>query len=218
MTRKSFSIAEETKFFSSIRTNAVELIQILDNCASVLDVGCGKNSILRFLSCKCERLVGVDAFRPDLEYAKSIGTHDEFVFLDAKNLRQHFRDHEFDACVALDVIEHLKKEEGIRFLHDLETIAKIKVVVFTPNGYLPQLSHELGDYQEHLSGWGPNEMRELGYQVIGMNGLRVFRAKQHQLRFRPAFIWAFLSWMSQKIWCEKHPDSAAALLCWKRQR
>ena len=211
--RTTFDLIHETKPFSSPRTNIIELSRILSDCNSIIDVGCGRSSPLRFIS--ADLLVGVDVYRKDLEEAKKLKTHDEYVVANAGKLREFFKPDQFDACVALDIIEHFTKEDGLRFIHDLETIARIKVIVFTPNGFLPQSRHEEGDYQEHLSGWETGKMRELGYRVIGLDGIKSLRADHHQLRFRPAPIWAIVSWISQKIWCRKHPDSAAALLCWK---
>jgi SAM-dependent methyltransferase len=212
--KTTFNLLRETKPFTSPRTNILELRRILSDCSSILDVGCGRSSPLRFVSANL--LVGVDVYRKELEEAKKLKTHDEFVLADAAKLREYFKPDQFDACVALDVIEHFTKEDGLRFLHELETIAKRKVVVFTPNAFLPQSSHEEGDHQEHLSGWETGEMRELGYRIIGLDGLKSLRRNHHQLRFRPAPVWAIVSWISQKIWCREHPDSAAALLCWKK--
>ncbi len=213
MARKRFSINRETQPFTSPRTNVSEIVSVLADCDSVLDVGCGRTSALRFLSCK--RLVGVDAYAPDLECARAAETHDEFVLADGNKLRPLFRVNEFDACVALDLIEHLSKNDGLVFLQTLEAIAKRKVVIFTPNGFLPQSSKVQGDYQEHLSGWEPDEMKALGYRVVGLNGLRILRTDQHRLRFRPAPLWAIISWVTQHAWCRGHPSSAAAILCIK---
>ena len=102
--RTTFNIAKETRPLSSSRDCAIELARELADCASVLDVGCGARSPLRFLS--CEWLVGADAYHPDIVQAREAGTHDEFHLLDARELGRYFRERQFDACVALDVLEH----------------------------------------------------------------------------------------------------------------
>lgn len=216
MSRRSFDFRRETRIFTSTRTSAYELIAALEGCESVLDVGCGRASPLRFLNCK--RLVGVDAFEPDLARAAELGTHDEFVRLDARRIRERFGDGEFDACAAVDVIEHFTREDGVVFLRALEKIARRIVLISTPNGFLRQMSAENGDHQEHLSGWNTAEMRREGYDVIGLNGLRFLRGEHHSLRFRPAVLWALLSWISQHLWCRNHPEWSAALLCVKRKQ
>jgi len=191
MARRQFDIYKETKFLTSPRTNALEAARALAGCDTVLDIGCGCYSPLRFL--RCARLVGADLYQDDLDRAKTAQTHDEFIKADARDLKRYFQENAFDACVALDVIEHLPKTDGLAFLEDLEHIAKRKVVISTPNGFLHQSSKAAGDFQEHLSGWTPREMRNLGYRVIGINGLRNLRTEHHRLRFRPAPFWAVVS-------------------------
>jgi len=188
-------------------------VRVLADCDSVLDVGCGVNSPLRFLSCK--RLVGVDAYQPDLDRARATRTHDEFVLTDAHNLTTSFQANDFDACVALDVIEHFTKSDGLTFLQTLESLARRKVVILTPNGFLPQSSKVEGDFQKHLSGWEPEEMNDLGYRVIGLDGFRRLRTDHHRIRFHPAPLWAVVSWLTQHACCRNHPSTAAAILCIK---
>jgi hypothetical protein len=211
--RTFFDIRRDTCFFASPRTTARALQRALAGCRAILDVGCGASSPLRYVS--CERLVGVDAFQPDLDRARAAGTHDEFVLARGQDLAARYRAGEFDACVALDVIEHFAKDDGFAFLNTLETIAAHKVVIFTPNGFLPQAAREPGDFQEHLSGWTPAEMRARGYEVTGLVGLKSLRTTQHRLRFRPKFFWAIVSWLTQHLWCRRHPESAAGILCVK---
>lgn len=211
--RASFQLMKETKPLTSPRTNNIKFINLLSDCSSILDIGCGRSSPLRFIS--NTYLVGLDACTYDLEQAKVLQTHDEYILGSANHLEELFQSKQYDACVALDVIEHLTKEEGFEFLRTLEELAKIRVVIFTPNGFLAQDSNKPGDHQEHLSGWKADEMHKLGYSVIGLDGLKILRTDHHKLRFHPEPLWAIISWFSQKLWCENHADSAAALLCWK---
>ena len=69
------------------------------------------------------------------------------------NLTDIFARNNSNACVALDVIEHLVKPDGIKLMRDMETIAAKKVIFFTPCGFLPQHHTTNDDLQEHLSGW-----------------------------------------------------------------
>lgn len=213
MARKSYCIEQETRPFTSPRTHARELVRALDGCESVLDVGCGARSPLRFLP--GQRLVGVDAYAPDLDRARAQQTHDELVEADVARLDTIFKEKSFDACVACDLIEHLSKADGLKFLQTLERLATRRVVIFTPNGFLPQTSQTPGDFQEHLSGWEPEEMKKLGYRVVGLNGLNCLRTEHYRLRFRPAALWALISWVTHHLWCRRHPRSAAAILCIK---
>jgi SAM-dependent methyltransferase len=108
----------------------------LSGCKTVLDVGCGTSVILRELG--VSHCIGIEGFRPTFEDAQRLKTQDEIFCGDIRNLTDYFKPGQFDACVALDVIEHLPKEDGLKLMRDLELIAKSKVVFFTPNGFLPQ--------------------------------------------------------------------------------
>ena len=214
MERNHFDLRKETKPFSSPRTNIIELRKQLHNCKSIIDLGCGKSSNLRFLNTDIY-LYGLDAFEQDIDIAKNNKIHNEYILDTIMNIDKYFSAKSVDACVALDVIEHLSKEGGLIFLNKIENIAKEKVIIFTPNGFLPQESTEKGDFQKHLSGWGLKEMRQRGYSVYGMDGLKILRGEYHALKYKPAYLWVLVSWLSQKIWCKYHPNSAAALLCIK---
>jgi SAM-dependent methyltransferase len=213
MARAKFDFYQETKPFTSVRTNILEIKGLLESCASVLDIGCGRSSPLKYLDTPI--LTGIDAYKPDLEIAKAGATHDEFLCGDALSVLGGIRGKKFDACAAMDFIEHLTKEDGLTLIKEMERIAHKLVVVFTPNGFLPQENIRDGDYQRHLSGWSAQEMRDLGYEVIGLNGARCLRTEHQRLRFRPAIVWALISWFTQRTWCRARPASAAALLCWK---
>jgi SAM-dependent methyltransferase len=187
----------------------------LRDCKSVLDVGCGGNSNLRLLG--AQRLAGIDGWAPSVEKARANKTHDEVAQGDVREMDKLFRPGQFDACVALDVIEHLSKEDGLKLAAAMERVAGKTVVFLTPKGFLPQRHTEQSDLQVHLSGWEPAEMRGLGYRVFGMLGPKALRGEYHVLKHRPRAFWAVVSLFCQLVWCRWRPDSAAAILCVKRK-
>lgn len=209
MARRKVSMLAAAKAVPGVWPLLRELRRTLRDCHSVLDVGCGSSSPLRTLPAKM--LVGVEGFEPALQEAKAHATHDELLLGDARGLRSLLGERRFDACVALDLIEHLPKEDGWRFLDDLEYVATQRVVIFTPNGFLPQRGQ--GDLQEHLSGWTPQEMRSRGYDVIGFYGHKSLRGEYHQLKHRPKVFWAVISLLSQACIARHHPEKAAAIYC-----
>jgi hypothetical protein len=116
--------------------------------------------------------------------------------------------------VALDLIEHVSKKEGNALIQDMERIASKKILIFTPNGFLRQQSHD-GDLQEHLSGWTADEMQSLGFTVIGMHGHKFFRGEHHEHRFRPRRLSGIVSQLSHYCYTRSHAANAAAILCVK---
>src|SRR5690606_12372244 len=112
--------------------------EIVGSCENLLDVACGSCSPVRTLSRKLSHTVGVDGFRPSIERSRAAGIHDEYLELDIRQLGERVPARSYDAVVALDLIEHLTKDEGLKLLKDMETIARKKVILFTPNGFLPQ--------------------------------------------------------------------------------
>jgi hypothetical protein len=74
-------------------------------------------------------------------------------------------DQSVDTVVAGDMIEHLEKAEGQRFLSEAQRVARAQIVLFTPLGFHPQnyegrrdaWGMDGGHWQTHRSGWTPEE-------------------------------------------------------------
>lgn len=192
-----------------------ELEKGLKDCSSLLDVGCGADSPIKYFS-KRPYSVGVDAFIPYLRDSQRKDIHNEYVQMDILNIGAAFSGKSFDAVLASDVIEHLKREDGLRLLQMMESIARKKVIVFTPNGFLPQEIYDGNVHQLHLSGWEVDEMRHLGFKVIGLNGWKALR-DNGRLKFWPERLWTKVSSLSQ-IFVRNHPDKAFQILCVKDLR
>lgn len=189
------------------------LRKALLGCQNVLDVGCGTSPVLRQIG--IPHLVGIEGYEPLIQQARKLNTHDEIVHGDVRELTRYFRPGQFDACVGLDVIEHLAKEDGLKMMKAMETIAAQKVVLFTPCGFLPQRHAANDDLQEHLSGWEPAEMAGYGYRVTGFLGPKKLRGEYHALKRRPRVLWAVISLIGHFLWTRNHPEKAAAILCVK---
>lgn len=154
---------------------------IVPDCRTLLDVGCGNNSPIQSFS-NLIYSVGVDISETSIFLAKEKRIHNQYYVCDIRKLSGLFQAGSFDCVLASDVIEHLKKEEGVFLIKEMEKIAKKRVVIFTPNGYVPQKGTPENPYQQHLSGWNVQEMRSLGYRVFGIHGFKWFRKEQAQFR------------------------------------
>jgi len=59
------------------------------------------------------------------------------VKVDVLEIEVHFGWDSFDVVLVFDLIEHITKENGEKLIRQLENIARDKVIIFTPNGFMP---------------------------------------------------------------------------------
>lgn len=190
---------------------------------SVLDVGCGTGLItqsLRSTYLRSNSVVGLDAYLPALYVAKNRGVYQDVICADVTRLP--FKSGAFDIVLCIEVIEHLRKEDGFALVRELERLASNQVVLTTPNGSVPY--HPLGHddvqnrnpYSAHLSGWTPEDFRKMGYHVTG-NSLAVVWGEEGLIYRVPAFLRPFLTAISYVLnpLVSRVPDLAARILCWK---
>lgn len=175
------------------------LNQLLAGSATVLDIGCGPGGILRQLNCPVK--IGIDVHRPYLQSALQGGGIIP-IHLEATRLAEIFVPKSIDCVTMIDVIEHLEKDNGLSVLQQAQSVARNRVIVFTPNGYFKQeevdFFHLGGEtYQRHRSGWEVDDFTRQGFNVIVFD-------KFHDAR-NPAFVNSY------------GPDSPPidALLAWK---
>lgn len=170
----------------------------LRDMASVLDVGCGSSSPLAKVR-KHFYSIGVDIHGPSIVASRERKIHDEYKAGNVLAIDKHFGKKRFDAVIALDLIEHLTKNEGEKLLDAMESIARKKVIVMTPNGFYRQDPYENNPYQVHKSGWTTQDFRARGYKVLGIRGFKMLRGEYATIRFKPWFVWATISALSQYI-------------------
>jgi len=160
----------------------------------VLDVGCGRG-IWGYLI-RSERLgetcciIGVDLFRPYLKHCKKHQVYDDLVMCHASRLP--FQKKTFDLVLACELIEHLTKLEGCRFLHQVEEIGE-RIIMSTPNEFKQQKSESSRPTEVHKSGWRPSDFVNRGYKVHGV-GFRFVRIYESN-----PYLWGFLFYVFTPI-------------------
>lgn len=208
---------EHHKYYVKLFPNyGIELERAVEKCKSLLDVGCGSNSPIKSFSKKLY-CVGVDAFYPSIEKSKKLGIHNEYHKMDVLDIGKNFKPNSFDCVLASDLIEHLDKKDGFKLIEMMEKILKNKVIIFTPNGFLPQGEYDNNPWQVHKSGWTVKEMKKRGYKVIGINGWKPLRGEYARLRFRPSYFWQIISDITQ-LFVRNKPEKAFQILCIKTKR
>jgi hypothetical protein len=196
-----------------------EIVEALEaavgNPASLLDVGCGGNSPIGRFRVKPTRSVGVDLFPQWIEESRLKGMHDSYELLPATRILERFGPGSFDVVLCCDLLEHLNRVDGEDLLLQAARVARERVVVLTPNGFVAQEATFGNPWQVHRSGWSAQTMRSLGFDVHGLNGLRWLRGERGLIRFRPRRLWGMMSRVSEPlVW--RAPRLAFHILCVKR--
>lgn len=166
---------------------------IFPECRTLLDVGCGDNSVVQFFNQKLEKTVGIDLFKETVRRSKEKGIHNEYIKGDVLDIDKFFKPKSFDCVITIDVIEHLDKKEAIKVINKMEKIARKHVVIQTTNGYLKQDMVEGNIYQIHKCGFEVDEFRKLGYKVVGMDGPKFLRAECAEIKWQPKILFSVLA-------------------------
>ncbi len=173
-----------------------ELKKELKGLKSVLEVGSGIHSQFGKIT-RDYYLEGIDLL--PINKNKKLWIHDAYKKGDVRFLRKFYKKNSFDAVVAIDVIEHLNKKDGIKLMEDMEWIARKKIIILTPEGFHKQGIVNGNPYMKHLSGWKSHEFKKRGYRVMGMHGLKIIRGKEASIKYKPWYVWLYISHLSQQI-------------------
>ena len=164
---------------------------------TLLDLGCGVNSVVQFLP-KSINSTGVDIYKPSILQSKARSNHDHYInegIFDALAKQER---RSFDYVIAMDVIEHMEKPIGYKLLDEMERVARKKVIIFTPNGFLPQEDKD-NPWQKHISGWYSTDFTERGYRMYGANGLKYLRGPLCEPVISPKVVGKSLALLSELI-------------------
>ena len=118
-------------------------------------------------------VVGLDLFSPHIVSLNQKKIYDELIV--AKGQSLPFESLTFDTVLGIEVIEHLRFDEGKMLLDEMERVAIHRVIVSTPahvdlRGGLETLDG-YNPHEAHVSFWSRKEFRRRGYHVYGV-GLR----------------------------------------------
>lgn len=170
----------------------------LSGCNSVLDVGCGNNSPLRRVR-KTFHSEGIDVYRLSIIESKKNKIHDKYVIDNIENIDKYYKNRSFDAVIAMDVIEHFEKNDALKLLKKMEKIARKKIIILTPNGFLKQGHYEDNPYQDHRSGWLAKDLRLLGYKVYGLRSFKFLRGEFTSIHIRPWLFWGIIAFITEPL-------------------
>jgi 2-polyprenyl-3-methyl-5-hydroxy-6-metoxy-1,4-benzoquinol methylase len=198
---------------SFLHTDEANLKKLINKNWTVLDLGCGDNPpLLRVM--QPSSYLGIDAYEKSINEANQNAIAEgwsDCIFQVKDLLTLNFAEGQFDAVLCIDVIEHLRKEDGERLLENAKRWTDKILYVSTPNGFLRQDPYDSNLFQEHLSGWTVEEFEALGFlSVKGGGGLKILRKTEMQpdqwshvsgssLRWKPRLFWVALSAVTQML-------------------
>ena len=142
---------------------------------SVLDLCCGNGETSKHLN--YSQITGVDIYQPYLNEYKIQVPNSEVINLDIAKLvtENIFHDHSFDSVICLDGVEHFDEQTSQCLISKLESIAKKRLIIFTPLNLTnygeivlnhPKNAWGIADgdcWQEHKCGYAPQYFESRGF-------------------------------------------------------
>ncbi len=151
----------------------------IGNPKTILDLGCAEGGLMAVLcQGKSWQITGVDIFSDSLKEAKKRNIYQELIKGDILEVVRKLqkKKKKYDVVFFSQVIEHISKDKGEKVLKILEKLAKQKIIVGTPRGFMNQPEEFLGSnpHQVHESGWTEEDFISRGYKVFGVGLMPVW--------------------------------------------
>lgn len=187
----------------------------LATTSTAIDFGCGSGARLGLSGALRHCLVdGVDAHGESLRLAKVSGYHETFRS-EILPFASRLASDSYEAAIAIDVVEHFNEEDGRVLLAQMIRVAKFRVIVMTPTGFLHQPAAPDNPFQEHRSGWFPRQFELLGFdRIYGVYGHRLLRGEFGTPRLRPLRVGLRLSQLTERLVLHR-PNAAFAFVAVK---
>lgn len=145
-----------------------QIKELLLPSSVVLDLGCGIKPV-SFVD--NDLLICLEPFEPYISYLRKRyrGARIIIIQQDALTFLRNQPNDSIDTILAIDVLEHLSKDDGYELLRQMVRVCRIQSLIVTPNGFMPQHVSELGTdewgyegniKQSHLSGWTPSDFKD----------------------------------------------------------
>lgn len=108
-------------------------------------------------------VVGLDLHEPYVRVHSTLGLYDKVHNCSVTSIP--YTDDFFDIVLAIELIEHLSNEEGLKMLNEVERVSKGQVIITTPHGFTATKERWGNPHMEHVSGWHPMDFTDRGYSV-----------------------------------------------------
>jgi len=144
----------------------------------VLDIGPGHGKYARVIRSVIANDITIDAVEIDKSYIKNFKLkeiYDNVYNFSIQDFVEDNLDIEYDLVIFGDVIEHLKKSEGVDILNFFVYRARY-IMLQWPHGFI-QNSWEGHDQEAHISVWGKADFANFEYEWYEKDIMRLVLVK-----------------------------------------
>ena len=149
---------------------------------SVLDLCCGNGLVSDGFTCRS--ITGVDIYRPYLDQYLARVNNASVLERNLATIMRNSVDiapQSYDVVICADGVEHLEPEPSTELISWMESIARHRVVIFTPlnvnnpGGIVLNTPHNAwgieggNNWQEHRCGYAPDFFISRGYQAYSLH-------------------------------------------------
>ncbi len=110
------------------------------------------------------RIDGIEAFPTYLTPVHDY-IYNHIMVGDALDILPGIASESYELVIAIDILEHFTKSDGLKFLAELKRVAKRAVLVSTPKDFLSQ-EIEANPYENHRSHWLKEDLLQADYGEI----------------------------------------------------
>lgn len=144
--------------------NEKEILNLIKG-NTVLDCGCGIGRWAWLIKKKdySKEIVGFDIDKVSLLEAKNYRVYDGLILASATHLPFN-GSKSFDTVLAVELIEHLTKNQGYNFLNELSNLPFNNLIFSTPNNGYPLFYGE-NHPESHRSKWTEKELKNFGFKT-----------------------------------------------------
>lgn len=140
---------------------------------TILDLGCGDGSIMELIADgENWKVTGVDIFKKNVNAASKRKVFVRTIKGDVLDVVKDMikKRKKFDVVFCSQVIEHISRKKGEELLKIVSRVAKKRIIMGTPRGFMEQPEVFLGDnpHQVHESGWNEEDFKVHGFKVFGI--------------------------------------------------
>ena len=148
---------------------------------TVIDAATGKGygaGILLALGAK--KVVGIDIDEDGIKGANNLQQSPNCTYqvCDIFNLKDKFKENEFDVCTSIETFEHLPPERIDEYLQSLKYVTKETIIITTPRRETPTWTYKGGT---HLYEYDPTEITEILWKNFEESAITAFGLQEMQM-------------------------------------